>query len=109
MGSPSSGQQPLGGGGGGASQAASNVQDIINKAKTLFTDDPRFEYEGQLGGVHNGTAMRFKEKGTKGRRFVAKAGTTGTEDALKKEIDYLKVSEFLRSSVCPQPRISLAN
>ena len=75
-----------------AARSANDPTSVVDRARNLFDDNPRFEFEGLLASTHNGTTMRFKEVGEGGRRFVAKAGTSGTEDAVNNEISYLNVS-----------------
>ncbi|KAI1335990.1 hypothetical protein F5Y15DRAFT_427549 [Xylariaceae sp. FL0016] len=54
---------------------------LLLKVKSFFTQDNRFTYECQLGGVHNGTATRFRyrqDERDPGKRYVVKLGVSGT-------------------------------
>ncbi|KAI1257366.1 hypothetical protein MGN70_000406 [Eutypa lata] len=84
-----------------AARSANDATSVVDRARNLFDDNPRFEFEGLLASTHNGTTMRFKEVGEGGRRFVAKAGTSGTEDAVNNEISYLNILQYAMHVVKP--------
>ncbi|KAI0485190.1 hypothetical protein GGR56DRAFT_669678 [Xylariaceae sp. FL0804] len=102
-----SGLNPAGPGGrwGVSSQQLSaqdaEIQTIMNQSRTLFNQTPGHQFERQLGGIHNGTAMLFRRRDDAAgtwRRYVAKVATEGTEEDIEAEkylLDQMKWGEHI--------------